>query len=257
MTSLLKRSIAGALVLLVFGVFRLSAADASDCEARARREYWRAKAAQAKNREDVTAGWEFARACFDVGEFATNSTERAETAEQGIDVCRKLIERDPNFARAYYYLGMNLGQLARTRGLSALKLVSEMEGDFKQARELDEKLDHSGPNRNLGLLYRDAPHIASIGSRSKAQKFLARAVEVAPDFPENRLNLIESCLHWNDRNGARREFKALEELWERALKTFSGPEWACSWADWKKRFAQVKRKIEEPSRAIESPRGKD
>jgi hypothetical protein len=132
-----------------------------------------------------------------------------------------------------------------------------METEFKRARELDEKMDHSGPNRNLGLLYRDAPHIASIGSRSKAQKYLSRAAEVAPDFPENRLNLIESYLRWNDRNGARREFKALEELWERALKTFSGPEYACSWADWKKRFAQVKRKIEEPSHAIESPRSKD
>jgi tetratricopeptide (TPR) repeat protein len=257
MTFLLKKALAGTFILLFFSTFQLSAADANDCEAKARREYWRAKAAQAKSPEDATANWEFASACFEAGEFATNSNERAELAEQGIAVSRKLIERDPNLARAHYYLGMNLGQLARTRGLSALKLVSEMESVFKRARELDEKLDHGGPNRNLGLLYRDAPHIASIGSRSKAQKYLPRAVEVAPDFPENRLVLIESYLRWNDRNGAKRELKALEELWPRALKTFSGPEWECTWPDWKKRFGQVKRKIEEPSRAIESPRSRD
>src|SRR5437879_484687 len=49
----------------------------AECEARARREYWRANAAHAKDGKDIKVSWEFARACFDVGEFATNSTERA------------------------------------------------------------------------------------------------------------------------------------------------------------------------------------
>jgi tetratricopeptide (TPR) repeat protein len=229
----------------------------ADCEQKARREYFRAKAAHTKDLKNVKESWQFARACFDVGEFATNSDERAEVAEQGIATCRELIKADPNLPPAHYYLGMNLGQLARTRGLSALKLVGEMETEFKKAGDLDEKMDHSGPNRNLGLLYRDAPHIASIGNRSKAKTFLQKAVEVAPDFPENRLNLMESYLHWNDRNGAKRELKALEEGWAAAQKTFSGPEWACSWADWKKRLEKVKNKLGEPSKAIESPRGKD
>ena len=152
---------------------------------------------------------------------------------------------------------MNLGQLARTRGLSALKLVAEMEIEFKRARDLDEKMDHAGPDRNLGLLYREAPRVASIGSRSNAQKYLQKAAEVDPDFPENRLNLIESYLDWSDRNGAKREFKALEELWVAATKTLAGPEWVCSWGDWQKRRAQVKTKVEEHSKAIESPRQKD
>jgi tetratricopeptide (TPR) repeat protein len=229
----------------------------AECEARARREYWRAQAAHTKDPKDVTASWEFARACFDVGEFATNSNERAAVAEQGIAVCRELIARDPDLARAHYYLGMNLGQLARTRGLSALKLVGQMENEFKRTRELDEKMDHAGPDRNLGLLYRDAPRIGSIGNRTKAQRFLQKAAEVAPDFPENRLNLIESYLNWNDRNGAKRELKALEELWPGALAALSGPEWACSWTDWKRRLESLKKKVEEPSRAIESPRQKD
>ena len=201
--------------------------------------------------------WDFGRACFDAAEFATNSTERADVAEQGIAVCKELIGRDPNLAEAHYYLGMNLGQLARTRGLSALKLVAEMEIEFKRARELDEKLDHAGPDRNLGLLYREAPRVASIGNRSKAQKYLQKAAEIAPNFPENRLNLIESYLNWSDRNGAKREFKALEELWSAATKTLAGPEWACSWADWQKRRAEVRKKIEVPSKAIESPRTKE
>src|SRR5262249_17462611 len=155
----------------------------------------------------------FARACFDVAEIATNSTERAEVAEQGIATCRELLSRDPSVARGHYYLGMNLGELARTRGLSALKLVSQMEQEFKRTRDLDDKIDHGGPDRNLGLLYRDAPRVMSIGSRPKAQRCLQKAADADPDFPENRLNLIETYLHWSDRNGAKRELKALEELW--------------------------------------------
>jgi tetratricopeptide (TPR) repeat protein len=243
-------------MLAISAAFGATEITQSECEARARREYWRAQAAHTKQAKDVKVAWEFARACFDVGEFATNSNERAQIAEQGISLCRELIARDPNLPQAHYYLGMNLGQLARTRGLSALKLVDEMEKEFKRARELDEKLDNAGPDRNLGLLYKDAPRLGSIGSRSKAQRHLQRAVEVAPDFPENRLNLIEADLHWSDRNGAKRELKALEELWPQATTTLSGPEWACSWADWKKRLKQTKNKIEEPSRAIESPRSK-
>jgi tetratricopeptide (TPR) repeat protein len=237
-----------------FGAGEISA---SECEARARRQYGKAQMEHTNHLNDVKSAWEFARACFDVGEFATDSDERARVAEKGIGVCRELIGRDANLAPAHYYLGMNLGQLARTRGLSALKLVSQMEVEFKRARELDEKFDNAGPDRNLGLLYRDAPRLGSVGSRSKAQRHLEKAAEIAPDFPENRLNLIESYLHWSDRNGARREFKALEELWPRATNSLTGPEWACSWADWKKRLQQVRKKVEEPSKAIESPRAKD
>ena len=65
---------------------------------------------------------------------------------------------------------MNLGQLARTELLGALKLVKEMEREFKTAADLDKQFDYAGPERCLGLLYRDAPGWpASIGSRRKAR----------------------------------------------------------------------------------------
>src|SRR5437762_1117153 len=58
-----------------------------ECEARARQEYSRPGVAHTNQIKDVKTAWEFARACFDVGEFATNSNERAEIAEQGISLC--------------------------------------------------------------------------------------------------------------------------------------------------------------------------
>ena len=139
--------------------------------------------------DEATAAWQFARACFDLADLATNKTERASLAEQGIAACQQAIARESNSAPAHYYLGMNLGQLARTKGLSALKLVTQMQREFTRARDLEEQLDWAGPDRSLGLLYRDAPAIGSIGSRSKAREHLKRAVELAPRYPENRLNL--------------------------------------------------------------------
>src|SRR5262249_10988151 len=160
-------------------------------------------------------------------------------------------------SQAHYYLAMNLGQLARTRGLGALKLVDQMEVEFNLARELDEHFDYAGPDRHLGVLYREAPAVGSIGSRSNARKHLQRAAARAPEFPANGLNLIESYLRWNDRNGARRELKALETAWPKARTTFVGPTWADSWVEWNQRLQDIRKKIEEPSRAIEAPRQKE
>jgi tetratricopeptide (TPR) repeat protein len=152
---------------------------------------------------------------------------------------------------------MNLGQLAQTRGIGALKLVTQMEREFKAARDLDESFDNAGPDRNLGLLYREAPSLVSIGNRTHAKKHLERAIELAPDYPENRLNLLEAFVKWNDRNGVRRELKALEELWPRARINLAGESWAGSWADWEERLQKTRKKLEEPPKTIESPRQKE
>lgn len=191
------------------------------------------------------AGWQFARAAFARGEFATNDTERAAIAVQGISACRQLIVRDPKCGPAHYYLGLNLGQLARTRLLGALPLVREMEASFKKARQLDEQFDYAGPDRFVGQLYLQAPGWpASVGSQSKARKHLERAAELAPDYPENRLNLAEAALKWRDKKLAQRELEALETLWPSATTNFAGADWAAFWADWQPRYD----KLREPSK---------
>jgi tetratricopeptide (TPR) repeat protein len=215
------------------------------------------QAAQAHYREapgEATAAWKFARACFDLAEFATNKTERASVAEQGMAACQQAIARESNSAPAHYYLGMNLGQLARTKGLSALKLVLQMQREFTRAHDLEERLDWAGPDRNLGLLYLDAPAIGSIGSRSKAREHLTRAVELAPRYPENRLNLIEAYLQWREPNSARGELAALEEAWPSARTNFVGEAWAASWADWEPRLKKLKKKVEAPTKSLGAPR---
>lgn len=221
--------------------------------ASARQHFLEAQAHYRSMPGEAAAAWKFARACFDLAEFATNKTECASLAEQGIAVSQRVIASEPNLAPAHYYLGMNLGQLARTRGLSALKLVSQMQRAFTRAHDLEEQLDWAGPDRNLGLLYRDAPAFASIGSRSKAREHLKRAVELAPGYPENRLNLVETYLSWGEPNSAQRELAALQAAWPSARTNFVGTAWAASWADWDPRLQKLKKKIEGPPKTLGAP----
>jgi tetratricopeptide (TPR) repeat protein len=202
---------------------------------------------------DVEAAWQFGRASFDLGELATNNAERAEIADRAIAACQQALTTDRKCAPAHYYLALNLGELARTKSMGALKLVAQMEGELITASELDKNFDFGGPDRSLGLLYRDAPSFISIGSRSKARQHLQRAIELASDYPENRLDLIESCLKWGDRTEARRELAALEAIWPKAREKLRGPEWSNSWTEWSAQLEEFKRKVEESSK-LETPR---
>jgi tetratricopeptide (TPR) repeat protein len=238
---------------LVFGLGREALGVEGERAGTALQAFRQAQAEYKKQPHDAQAAWHFGRACFELADYATNNAERAEIAGRGIAGCQQGIVLDTNSAPGHYYLGLNLGQLARTRDLGALKLVDEMEQEFLRAIKLDAAFDYAGAERSLGLLYRDAPSIVSIGSRTKARQHLQRALQLAPQYPENRLILIESCLKWGDRSGAIRELKTLDETWPKAQADFTGPAWTASWAEWEARREQARKKLEAPAR-LEAPR---
>jgi tetratricopeptide (TPR) repeat protein len=221
--------------------------------AAAQQAYRQADTLYQKEPRSLQAGWGLGRACFDLAELAGTSAERAALAQQGMAACRRALTQATNCAPAHYYLGLNLGQLARTKGLGALKLVGQMERELSAACDLDEHFDYAGADRSLGLLYRDAPALGSIGSRTKARQHLQRAVELAPNYPENRLNLAETQLKWGDHKDAASELKSLEEEWSAAHAAFAGPAWASNWADWEPRLQKLKKKLEQPPKTLESP----
>lgn len=208
------------------------------------------------NPTDNDIACKYARACFDFAEFATNDTQRAQLAQLGIKACRAVLRRAPNNMEAHYNLGLNLGQLARTKSLGALSIVDEMEVEFTAARALDEKFDYAGPDRTLGMLYLEAPSTISIGNRIKARTHLRRAAELAPEFPENRLSLAEALVTWRDRESARKELEALEAGLTKARAQFSGDAWAAAWVDWDFRLQKLRTQLKTPVRpAATSPKG--
>jgi len=208
-------------------------------------EFQRAQKDFQANTNNAVAAWKFGRACFDMSTLQKDASVEAKYAQDGIDACRAALAIDSGSAPAHYYLGMVIGQFADTkRNLSALRMVKDMEREFMAARALDKHFDYGGPSRNLGLLYRDAPSIVSIGSRTKARQYLEESVDLAPEFPENQLNLIESYLKWDYKTEAQRQFGDLDKMWAKAQKDFTGVPWQMSWTDWNKRLDAIRRKLE-------------
>ena len=225
--------------------------------ARAAAEFDRTRAQYQSNTNDSTAALQFARACFNFADLVTNETQRAALANQGIAVCHQWLARESNSAPAHYYLAMNFGQLAKAEApsLAAYRLVREIEREFRKAADLDGHFDYAGPDRGLGLLYRDAPGWPlSIGSRHKAREWLEQAEQLAPDYPENHLNLAEAFLRWHDHAGAERELKALDTLWPVARSHLVGPAWEPCWADWSVRRDAVRKRLDETSKTAEAPK---
>lgn len=216
--------------------------------ARAGVEFHRTQFQFESDTNNFAAAWQFARACFDFADFATNDTRHAAIARLGITASRQAIALQPDSAAGHYYLGLNLGQLARVETLGALRLVRQMEREFKTAASLDRSLDDGGPERTLGLLYRDAPGWpVSIGSRRKALDWLNQAEKVAPACPENHLNLLESYLQWHNRPAAEQELRELDAIWPAARTNLAGPQWDRDWADWSTRRDDARKRLGETS----------
>ena len=238
---------AAGMVALAIGVVFAGEAQRKIFSDRAETEFQHAQTRFQADTANPTNAWQFARAAFDFAEFATSDVQRAALANLGIAACRQGITRDPKSAAAHYYLAMNLGQLARTEFLGALKLVKEMEREFKTAGELDARVDYAGPARCLGLLYRDAPGWpASIGSTRKARACSEQAVKLVPNYPGNHLNLIESYLQWKETAAAKWELQVLDANWPAAQTNFTGEKWEPSWSDWTDRRNAARQKINEP-----------
>jgi hypothetical protein len=226
--------------------------------ARAEAEWHRAQT-QFQLHPDDAAAWQLARACVKFNDFATNNAGRAELANQGMAASRQSLARESNSAPGHYYLAIELGLLADTkRNPAAFKMVREMERELKTADELDTHFDYAGPARCLGLLYRDAPGWpVSVGSRRKAREWLEYAAKIAPDYPENHLNLAEAHWQWKDREAADNALKTLDVLWPAAHTNLTGATWERSWDDWSARRDAVREKLNEtpaPARPPRNPR---
>lgn len=247
------RAAFGCVTVLAGLVFQLHAA--ADFPAAAEQEYHAALENWRKDSSSLTAAVAVARAAFMNAELVTRDSARAELAERGMEAARFVIARDAHHAAAHYWLAMNQGQLARTKLLGALGLVKDMVREFLQARDLDEHVDFAGPDRSLGLLYRDAPGWpTSVGDKSRARSHLLRAVKLHPEFPENQLCLLESYEKWGERERFDQQLKTAERVVQEAREKFTGPDWEYSRSDWENRLAAMKSKASGVGR-VTHPKG--
>lgn len=187
--------------------------------------------------------WHLGQACFDLAEYPEDKKEQAGLAERGISLCKQAVALSPTNAPAQYYLGLNYGQLSRTKGIGALRLVGPMQRAFEECLTLDETIDKAGPHRNLGYLFRDAPAWAGIGNRKKARHHLERAVKLAPRHMENWLALIEGRIDWGEKDKARLELAKVQELWPDAKARVDTAADRAAWAEWQHRLQKLAEKL--------------
>jgi hypothetical protein len=207
---------------------------------RAHSAYQQARTARLAAPEDPKLAAVLAQRCFEFSELNTNRQNRASLAEEGISSARFAIQKAPKDAAGHLYLGLNLGELARTKMLSALSLLRQMEKALLHAAALESQLGHAAADRSLGLLYLEAPGWpASVGSKRKAREHLVRAVTIAPDYPDNHLSLLEAYIRWNEEMPLVRRIEQYKQILPEARKKYSGPEWEQAWHDWDERWNAV------------------
>lgn len=188
----------------------------------------------------------FGETAFAWADTVNTSSERETIAEESVSALRLAVRDHPKSGEAHYYLALNMGQLARTRTLGALRLVSEMEVQFLAAISLNPAIHFSGPDRNLGQLYHFAPGWPmSLGDEKKARIHLEAAVKRAPDFPANRLALLEALLDGHDVEEARKQLDAVDQLWDAARIRWSTLEWEDDWAEWTELRNKHRKHLEE------------
>lgn len=208
----------------------------------------------AHDKTNSETAWRFAKACFERADFSTNDTQRAAFAELGIAASKHAVALDTNSAAAYFYLGVNLGQMARTKLFSALGLLDEMEAAWEKSIALDPKFHYAAAERSLGLLYLDAPGWPiSLGSRSKARKHLQQATKLVPDYPENHLCWLEAQLKWGEAKSVKTQLSNMEAILQSARTNFTGAAWSRDWEDWEARWKRIRAKAGSTANA-RSPR---
>jgi hypothetical protein len=213
-----------------------------------------AEQARAESTNTVEVLWRFGHAAFDWADAQSRDKDRARIAQAGIDACGAALTLDPKCAQAHYFMALNLGQLAQTKTLGALRIVPRIEAAFAAALAADPAIDNAGPDRGLGLLYFEAPGWpTSVGDRTKARRHLERCVELVPAHPGNRLCLAEALLEWRDREGARAQLEAIDRDWAANRLRLADPALEADWRVWWQRRNALAARLKRPPVPLDQP----
>lgn len=146
--------------------------------------------------DDYATLWQAARTSAWMGEYgAENLRERH--VRDGLAYTNTAIKLRADSHEARFYHGVLagfLGELDHSYGLDAARNI---ELDMKALIDADARLANAGPWRVYGVLLLRAPGPpTSVGSLRNARKMLQKALELAPDWPENHLYAAEMEFAW-------------------------------------------------------------
>jgi tetratricopeptide (TPR) repeat protein len=159
--------------------------------------------------EDIIYG-KLSSAYFYKGLLETNDPSKQEVYyEHGVNFGKEAVTLNPRAIYGNYWYASNVGMLGLCRGMMAsLASVDPMKKSYEIVLKENEKFFFAGPHRALGRLYHMAPGWPiSVGNKTKALHHLEKAVEIAPEFFNNRLYLAELYIDIGNREKAKRELE--------------------------------------------------
>lgn len=156
-----------------------------------------ARALEFEKARSYDALWKAARTDAWLAGYSSDNVERERHARSGLVYANTALKLQPEGAEALFYHGVLAGFLGDLDNDYGLDAVSKIEADMKALIERDQDVAHGGPWRVFGVLQIRAPGPpVSIGSLRNGKKNLEKALEKAPEWPENHLYLAEAEFLW-------------------------------------------------------------
>ena len=157
--------------------------------------------------EPAVEKWKVAEQFANAYEHAKNRGQRLDYAKRGIEYAKACIEEDPKNPACYYFRAINTGLYYKSKVVGYQKGLKAMVEDCTKVTTLDPKYDHAGGYRVLGMIYTEVPAFSLkadsvLRDLDKAVFYLLKAIEIAPDYPENYIALSNAYLKANDREEA-------------------------------------------------------
>lgn len=128
-----------------------------------------------------------------------DAARRLQLAEIVVRYARQAVVLDENHAAGHHWVGVGLAMAGVSRGvMNSLQLVPAVRQSFERSAELDPSYLWASAYTQLGRMYAVLPGFpVSIGSRSQAAEYFAKARELAPDESLPLLYLAD--LYWQSR----------------------------------------------------------
>ena len=148
---------------------------------------------KSKHPEDDIVCGKLSSAFFYKGLFDKDPKKQELYYEHGTNYGKEAITMNPKAIYGNFWYASNAGMLGMCRGImTSLASIDPFRKSMEIVLKENENFYFGGPHRALGRLYHQAPGWPiSIGNKSKATEHLERAVQLAPDFFNNRVYLSE------------------------------------------------------------------
>jgi TRAP transporter T-component len=133
-----------------------------------------------------------ARLLHYLAKIAPSDEERRSLRVEGLRAAEAALALDRDEPAAILWWTAHRGSLVSPRNpIAAVRAAAEIESELLRLRELAPRYDHAAADRVLGVLYRRAPPVVSVGSLKKAEEHLRAAMQRDPCYPGNQLYWAE------------------------------------------------------------------